>query len=199
MTAAIPKYRVLLGDSRRIQSDHDALVALCHRFVPADYVIYRSSDFVDSTGYMRTVEDEIDFVLGSHAAAGVATTELARFVDDWGFEPYLKRDIRHLSGGWRKFLGLALFTAQRAEGKVYFDACRQLSDRLIRRLVQNVHAHNTRAAFFLDYDALLLGGLGLDDVWVTPTSLSSTQPIVTHAGDQEANYEPDQAYESAGD
>ena len=179
MTTAIPKYRVLLRDSHRIRAGQDGLVALCRRFLPADYEVYQSSEFVDGTGYMRTVEDEIDFVLGSHAAAGVATTDFAGFVADWDFEPYLNRDIRHLSGGWKKFLGLALFTAQCADGKVYFDACRQLSDRLIRRLVQNVNAQNTGSAFFFDYDALLLGSLGLDDVWVAPTGLSNAARPLT--------------------
>jgi translation initiation factor RLI1 len=189
MTGPIPKDRDLLDDSRRLQFGHERLVEQCQAFLPGEYARYQSFDFVEGTGYMRTVADEIDFVLGGYDRTGDGTVAFDDFVTRWDLERYLDRDIRHLSGGWKKLLGLGLFTARRSEGKVYVDACRQLSDRLIRLVVENVTAENTGRAFFFDYDAALLDDLGLEDVWAGPEGIASIPPggSPPDAG-QESNY-----------
>lgn len=143
-----------LTDVDWISLQQDKLTSLCNLYNQADYHFYQSSSFIDGTGYMERVYQEIDFVIHSNLDR-CHINDVDVFMRTWGFEDYAQYKLSELSGGWKKFLGLALFTNIQYPGKIYFDAFRQLSDRLIGLLLMNMKDTPTKYAYFFEYDTNL--------------------------------------------
>jgi hypothetical protein len=130
------------------------LISVCTAYRPGTYHQYQSFSFVDGTGYVEQVFQEIDFVLSSNRD-NCFIGSVDEFMRVWELEDYACYKLSELSGGWRKFLGLALFTNVNCSGKIYFDAFRQLSDRLIALLLKNLMQSPTNQAYFFEYDVTL--------------------------------------------
>ncbi len=153
------KYVIYLNDAGRIKRNQNDLIAKITPLAGDDVSIYESYTFIDGTGYTKKVQDEIDFVFAGHEAKGLNILPKEEFIKAWGFEYYLEFDINHLSGGWKKYLGIALFSNIKAETKIYFDSTRQLSDKLIGRFVKNLEQTQIKQVFFFEWDAMLLTNL----------------------------------------
>jgi hypothetical protein len=140
-----------LDEANLISEAPEELIRLYAPEEIQDIVFYQSYSFVEGTGYVEKVYQEIDFVLKSNQ--GKCTIEdVDLFIDKWGFADYQFYKISELSGGWKKFLGLALYTNIKQDHKIYFDAFRQLSDRLIHMLISNLEKTETKTAYFFEYD-----------------------------------------------
>jgi hypothetical protein len=137
-----------------ISEETDKLISICCAYRPDIYRSYQSCSFVEGTGYMEQVFQEIDFVLSSNRG-NCFIENLDEFIRVWELEYYEGHKISELSGGWKKFLGLALFTNINCPGKIYFDAFRQLSDHLIALLLKNLGQTATNHAWFFEYDVTL--------------------------------------------
>ena len=132
----------------------DTIKSWCKNQYPAMYHSYECLPFVDGTGYVERVYQEIDFVLSSNFG-NTFIKNADHFIEYWKLEKYRDYKLSELSGGWKKYLGLALFTNIIFEGKIYFDAFRQLSDRLILILINNLKETPTEYSYFIEYDVNL--------------------------------------------
>src|SRR5690606_38134111 len=147
-------YLVHVEHADWLTSHNEELAKACSDLSPGAYKVYNSTSFVDGTGYMQNVFQEIDFVLQSNAGnCTIKDTEF--FLNAWGLEKYVSYNIADLSGGWKKFLGLALFTNIQSEAKIYIDSFRQLSDRLIAMLIAGIKNTGVKKVFFFEYDVSL--------------------------------------------
>lgn len=150
------KYIVKLSNTSVLQQDLEHIVKSSENYCGHNLAFYQTFNFIDGTGYMKTVREEIEFVLGSYRDTRIHKNEIIAFAEKWGLEKYLNFDLSSLSEGWKKFLGLALFTNNEDEGKIYFDSCRQLSNKLISTLEKNINQSNCKTIFFFEYDSNLL-------------------------------------------
>lgn len=154
------RYIVMLNDVNSIDRKKDSLISKCKTWANLDFEVYKSFSFVGGTGFTQYVFDEIDLVIQSQASKHKNYLSFKDFVDKWKFEEYLGHKVEELSGGWKKFLSLALFTNLRSQAKVYFDASRQLSDRLVKLFVGNLDSFDHKVAFFFEYDVSILSQYG---------------------------------------
>jgi hypothetical protein len=166
---------------------NDNLLSVCQAYQAGEYAVYESVYFIEGTGYVQTVAEEIDLVLSSNP--NNVHLQFDNFVASWGFEKYLHHNLSELSGGWRKYLGLALFTNLRTENKIYIDACRQLSDRLIGILLENLAATSIPYAFFFEYDSLLVTPSSVSYLYLESGSIVTRKPIRHQSMLEETNYE----------
>lgn len=149
-------YNVLLSNSKNIEENRNDIISMCEIKSGKELSAYFNYSFSFSTGYMNTVRDEIYFVLQSQQQKNYAIIDdVLFFAKKWGLDFFLDYKISELSGGWRKFLGIALFSNIRSEGRIYFDCVRQLSDRLIGILIDNLSEEN-KIFFFVEYDSELI-------------------------------------------
>ncbi len=112
--------------------------------------VYRPHTFVEHSGFSETVREEIRLVFDNSSPR----QPFDAFVDAWGLRPHLDRRVLDLSGGWRKFLGLALFFNRPIPACLLFDATSHLSDARVRVLLD--HAAGVDEAVFAEYDPTLL-------------------------------------------
>lgn len=146
------KYVVLLNNVNLIYRNEQDLVNKCRAFSNIDFLIYKSFTFAGGTGRTKTVKEEIDFVIQSQQKQNINFMNKEEFINAWDLKNFLNRDVVHLSGGWRKFLGIALYTNQISIGKIYFDVSRHLSKRLFDIFLINLKLTTEKVAFFFEYD-----------------------------------------------
>lgn len=173
------EYLIYLNDSKKIHSAKEELRQKCIAFLESksSLITYESFAFIDGTGFTKKVRDEIDFVLDSQVKHDCNVLCKKDFINIWGFSEYLDYDVQHLSGGWKKYLGLALFSNIRSDGKIYFDACRQLSDRLIEQFISNVRKSKPGAVFYFELDAMLLSSFPFTVLYDTPDGFAQQNHI----------------------
>jgi energy-coupling factor transporter ATP-binding protein EcfA2 len=145
---------VLVTNPNVIDFDHAALRARVEARLRQPVAVYRPLSFVEHSGFSETVREEIALVLANHAADEPALRTFDAFVDAWDLGPHLDRRVLDLSGGWRKYLGLALFMNRPAKARLLLDTTSHLSDARVRTLLQR--AAEGGDAVFCEYDPQLL-------------------------------------------
>lgn len=156
------RYLLALDDVNAIDHDHDDLVLKVNAFFGSSCIAYRPLPFVDHTGFTETVEEEIEFVVGCQQFENAAFQGVGAFIQEWGFERFLKYKVVDLSGGWRKFLSIALFTNQLRTPRFYIDVASHLGDDRLTHLMRHLDQRPEEVAVFCEYDCLLLSGLHKD-------------------------------------
>ncbi len=143
-----------------IDFDHAALRVRVEARLQQPVTVYRPLSFVEHTGFSETVREEIAMVLANHAPDEVPLRTFDVFVKAWDLAPHLDRRVLDLSGGWRKYLGLALFMNRPASARLLLDTTSHLSDARIRTLLKR--ASEAGDAVFCEYDPQLLLSLQPD-------------------------------------
>lgn len=153
--------------------------------------IYQSFMYCKGTGYAHTVGQEIDLVIQAESAATGAVLAFDEFVNDWGFKDQLDTPVLELSGGWQKYLGLALFCNRATTIKLLIDAGRQIAPSLLEILFTNLNRGPTKISGFLEYDASLLKTFALTEIYDYSACLSSEPPAAHYQDDPsaESNYD----------
>lgn len=160
---------VLIASPNVIDFDHAALHARVETRLQQSVAVYRPLTFVEHTGFSETVREEIAMVLANHAANEVPLRQFDAFVEAWDLTPHLDRRVLDLSGGWRKYLGLALFMNRPMKARLLLDTTSHLSDARVRTLLQR--AAEGGEAVFCEYDPQLLLALQADGVSLPPMTV----------------------------
>ena len=160
---------VVVADPNVIDFGHAALRARVEAYVRQPVAVYRPLSFVEHSGFSETVREEIAMVLANHAADEPPLRTFDAFVDGWGLTPHLDRRVLDLSGGWRKYLGLALFMNRPAKARLLLDTTSHLSDARVRTLLRR--AAEGGNAVFCEYDAQLLLALQPDGAALPPMTV----------------------------
>jgi hypothetical protein len=156
-------YLLLTNNVDYIDTQTSRFVEKCSRYFDLEFGVYRPLPFVDHTGLTETVQDEIDFVVGCQQSASGAHLNANDFVREWHLQGFRDYRVVHLSGGWRKFLGLSLFTNQKLPAKLYFDVASHLAEERLRLLLRQLENQgNDQVVIFCDYDSLLFYRLAGD-------------------------------------
>ena len=151
-------YILVVRDIDRLDFELDALRFKCERLFACDFDVYRPLPYVEHTGYTETVHDEISFVVGSQGASGNSLLEVDSFIEQWQLGDLLNKRVLELSGGWRKFLGIALFTNKASRHKLYHDVTSHLADARLALLLENL-GKGAATALFCEYDPALLAAV----------------------------------------
>jgi energy-coupling factor transporter ATP-binding protein EcfA2 len=160
---------VLVTNPNVIDFDHAALRARVEARLQQPVAVYRPLSFVEHSGFSETVREEIAMVLSNHAPDDVPLRRFDAFVEAWDLAPHLDRRVLDLSGGWRKYLGLALFMNRPANARLLLDTTSHLSDARIRTLLQ--HGAETGESVFCEYDPHLLLALESDGAAMPPMTV----------------------------
>ena len=168
---------VLVTNPNVIDFDHAALHARVETRLQQSVAVYRPLTFVEHSGFSETVREEIAMVLTNHAPDDMPLRQFDAFVDAWSLAPHLDRRVLDLSGGWRKYLGLALFMNRPAKARLLLDTTSHLSDARVQTVLQR--AAETGDAVFCEYDPQLL--LALE-----PEAGAPLPPMTVLADDESA-------------
>jgi hypothetical protein len=145
---------VLVADPNAIDFGHAGLKARVEAYLERPVSMYRPLTFVEHSGFSETVREEISMVLANHAPDEVPARQFDAFVRDWDLGMHLERRVLALSGGWRKYLGLALFMNRPLTARLLLDTTSHLSDARLRTLL--TRAAESPDAVFCEYDPELL-------------------------------------------
>lgn len=145
---------VVVADPNVIDFGHAGLRQRVEARLQQSVSVYRPLSFVEHSGFSETVREEIGLVLANHAPDEAPLRPFEAFVDAWDLAPHLDRRVLDLSGGWRKYLGLALFMNRPAKARLLLDTTSHLSDARVRTLLQR--AAEAGDAVFCEYDSQLL-------------------------------------------
>jgi hypothetical protein len=148
---------VLNTNPDAIDFGHAALQARVEAYLGRPVTMYRPLTFVEHSGFSETVREEIALVLANHAAAEPPLLAFDDFVDAWDVRAHLDRRVLDLSGGWRKYLGLALYMNRPSHARLLLDVTSHLSDARMRTVL--THAGAAGDAVFAEYDPQLLLGM----------------------------------------
>ena len=151
---------VLVTSPNVIDFDHAALHARVEAHLRQSVGVYRPLSFVEHSGFSETVREEIALVLANHAPDEVPLRSFDAFVEAWDLAQHLDRRVLDLSGGWRKYLGLALFMNRPMKARLLLDTTSHLSDARVRTLLQR--AAESGDSVFCEYDPQLLLALQPD-------------------------------------
>lgn len=145
---------VLTTSPNAIDFGHAGLRTRVEARLQQPVAVYRPLPFVEHSGFSETVREEIALVLANHPANEIPLRSFDAFVAAWDLSSLLDRRVLDLSGGWRKYLGLALFMNRPRKARLLLDTTSHLSDARIRTLLQRTA--ETGAAVFCEYDPQLL-------------------------------------------
>lgn len=145
---------VLTTSPNTIDFGHAALRLRVETRLREPVAVYRPLPFVEHSGFSETVREEIGMVLANHPADETPLRPFDAFVDAWDLSAHLDRRVLDLSGGWRKYLGLALFMNRPAKARLLLDTTSHLSDARVRTLLER--AAESGDAVFCEYDPQLL-------------------------------------------
>lgn len=151
---------VLATDPGAIDFGHAALRSRVEAYLRQTPFLYRPLSFVEHSGFSETVREEIALVLTNHAPQEPPIRKFDEFVAAWELERHLDRRVLDLSGGWRKYLGLALFMNRPLTCRLMLDTTSHLSDARVRTLLHR--AAETGDTVFCEYDSQLLLSLTPD-------------------------------------
>ena len=150
-------WHLLLTDNiDQLDTQPDALVTKCSLHFGREFAVYRPLPFVDHTGFTETVEEEIAFVIEAQRSTEGAYLGAEELVEQWNLSPLVGRRVAHLSGGWRKFLGIALFANRKAPAKCFLDVTSHLADERMRVLLERLESQSNEAVVFCEYDSRLI-------------------------------------------
>jgi len=151
---------VLTSNPNAIDFEHAGLRTRVEVWLGSPVTVYRPYPFVEHSGFSETVREEIGLVLSNQRGDQQPLRQFDAFVHAWGLDPHLDRRVLDLSGGWRKYLGLALFMNRPNPARLLFDATSHLSDARVRTLLERAAEHGD--AVFCEYDPQLLLTLPAD-------------------------------------
>ena len=145
---------VLVTNPNVIDFGHAALQTRVDAYLHQPVAVYRPLSFVEHSGFSETVREEIAMVLANHRADEAPLRQFDAFVEAWDLSAHLDRRVLDLSGGWRKYLGLALFMNRPLKARLLLDTTSHLSDARVRTLLRR--AAEAGDAVFCEYDPQLL-------------------------------------------
>jgi hypothetical protein len=160
---------VLATGPNAIDFGHAALRARVETYLQQQVSVYRPLSFVEHSGFSETVREEIAMVLANHAIGEPPLRQFDDFVEAWGVGSHLHRRVLDLSGGWRKYLGLALFMNRPATARFLLDTTSHLSDARLRTLIGL--AAEAGDTVFCEYDPQLLLALPPDGAALPPMTV----------------------------
>ncbi|NQW02442.1 MAG: hypothetical protein HQ485_00265 [Acidobacteria bacterium] len=145
---------ILSSDASTIDFGHTSLLARVEVYLGPPVHLYRPLTFVEHSGFSETVREEIQLVLANQPVEEPPQRAFDDFVEAWNLRAHLDYRVLDLSGGWRKFLGLALFMNRSLPARLLLDTTSHLSDARMETLLDR--AADGGDAVFCEYDSLLL-------------------------------------------
>jgi len=145
-------YVIICDDWRLLEEEPEAICRQFERYTESEARYFAPVLFAEYSCLTQFVDEEIDLVITSQHSSNAARLGYDQFVEFWGWRDMLSTKVYHLSGGWRKLLGLALFLNQKCDDLLVIDFTSHLSDRLIRFALLQAERLGIRRIGFAEYD-----------------------------------------------
>ena len=112
--------------------------------------------FAEYSCLTQFVQEEIDLVVSNQQRQKDARLTQDEFIEFWNWQDKLSTKVYHLSGGWRKFLGLSLFLNRKCDDLLFVDIASHLSDMTIVRALEQMQRLEVGRVGFVEYDQILI-------------------------------------------
>lgn len=112
--------------------------------------------FAEYSCLTQFVYEEIDLVVSNQQKLKDARLTQDEFIQFWGWQDKLATKVYHLSGGWRKFLGLSLFLNRKCDNLFFIDFASHLSDSTIAFALERMQRLKIMRVGFAEYDEAII-------------------------------------------
>lgn len=126
------------------------------RFLNSDARYLAPVLFAEYSCLTQFVQEEIDLVVSNQQKRNDARLTQDEFIKFWSWEDKLATKVYHLSGGWRKLLGLSLFLNRRCDNLLFVDFASHLSDKTIGFALERMQELQVLRAGFAEYDEAIM-------------------------------------------
>lgn len=126
------------------------------RFLNSDARYLAPVLFAEYSCLTQFVQEEIDLVVSNQQKRNDARLTQDEFIKYWGWQDKLATKVYHLSGGWRKLLGVSLFLNRKCDNLLFVDFASHFSDTTITIALERMEQLSVVRVGFIEYDQELI-------------------------------------------
>lgn len=149
-------YLIIGVNWRLIEEQPQTICQQFERYLNSQVRYFAPVLFAEYSCLTQFVQEEIDLVVSSQQRQGDARLTQDEFIKFWGWQDILAMKVYHLSGGWRKLLGLSLFLNRKCNDLLFVDIASHLSDATIALALERMRQLGIGRVGFAEYDQALL-------------------------------------------
>lgn len=145
-------YLINCDDWRLLEEQPQRICHQFERFFNGEARYLAPVLFAEYSCLTQFVYEEIDLVISNQQKRNDARLTQDEFIAFWEWQDKLATKVYHLSGGWRKTLGLSLFLNRKCDNFLFVDFVSHLSDRTIEFVLRRMVQLRVMRAGFVEYD-----------------------------------------------
>lgn len=149
-------YLIICDDWRLMEEQPQTICHQFERFLNSEARYLAPVLFAEYSCLTQFVHEEIDLVVSNQQKQNDARLTQDEFIAFWGWQDKLATKVYHLSGGWRKVLGLSLFLNRKCDNLLFVDFASHLSDRIIAFALERMEQLKIQRAGFAEYDEVII-------------------------------------------
>lgn len=149
-------YLIISDAWRQMEEQPQIICQQFNRFLSCDACCLAPVLFAEYSCLTQFVYEEIDLVVSNQQKQGDARLTQEQFIEFWSWRDKLATKVYHLSGGWRKILGISLFLNRKSDCLLFIDFASHLSDRMIGFGLDRMKELQIPRAGFVEYDEAIL-------------------------------------------
>lgn len=150
------RYLIISDSWRQMEEQPQIICQQFERFLNSDARCLAPVLFAEYSCLTQFVYEEIDLVVSNQQRRNDARLTQEQFISFWGWQDKLATKVYHLSGGWRKSLGISLFLNRKSDCLLFIDFASHLSDKMIAFILERMEKLQVRHAGFVEYDGAVL-------------------------------------------
>lgn len=149
-------YLIICDAWRQMEEQPQIICQQFERFLNCNARCLAPVLFAEYSCLTQFVYEEIDLVVSNQQKQNDARLTQEQFIEFWSWQDKLATKVYHLSGGWRKVLGISLFLNRKSDCLLFIDFASHLSDRMIGFALERMKQLQVPRAGFVEYDEAIL-------------------------------------------
>ena len=149
-------YLIMCDDWRLMEEHPQTICQQFERFLNSEVLFFAPVLFAEYSCLTQFVYEEIDLVVSNQEKLRDARISQDDFIRLWSWQDKLAQKVYHLSGGWRKLLGLSLFLNRKSDNLLFIDFASQLADTTIAFALERMQQLNIKRVGFVEYDEAVI-------------------------------------------
>jgi hypothetical protein len=149
-------YLIICNDWRLLEEQPQTICDQFERFLDSEAHYLAPTLFAEYSCLTQFVYEEIDLVVSNQQKENDARLTQDEFITFWGWQDKIEKKVYHLSGGWRKLLGISLFMNRKCDNILFIDFVSHLSDKTIEFILEKMKQLRILHVGFAEYDEAIL-------------------------------------------
>jgi hypothetical protein len=147
---------IICDNWRLMEEQPQTICRQFERFLNSEARFLAPVLFAEYSCLTQFVEEEIDLVVSNQQKQNDARLTQDEFISFWGWQDKLATKVYHLSGGWRKLLGVSLFSNRMCDNLLFIDFASHLSDPTIAFALDRMRQLKILRVGFAEYDEMII-------------------------------------------